>query len=92
MERDNETRRIRIVVLKHQHSDLLMAVSPDHKGLNVVGRSYEEIEKTVVEAVKDLFEAEGRGDMRVILEPEIPVDAHEFKSPVYIASAQPMAA
>lgn len=50
---------IKIRVLCHQTTGLLMATSEDIAGLVVHGRSNEELEKKIPLAVRDLLQASG---------------------------------
>ena len=54
-----EERLVRITVLQHRTTDLLMAVSYDLPGLMVPGRSHEELTAKLPAAIQELMEAEG---------------------------------
>lgn len=83
------TRVIRVHVLKHKRSDLLMAVSDDLRGLMVPGRSEEEILDKLPRAIQELLEAEGEQVDSIDIEPDSPAD---FIPPAYLASAHLAAA
>lgn len=51
---------INIQFVRHEGSDLILAISKDHKGLYVHGRSLAEVETRVEEAIRSIFEAEGK--------------------------------
>lgn len=53
------TRLIKIRVVQHRNSDLLVALSEDLKGLMVPGRSDEELEQKVPDAIREILEAQG---------------------------------
>jgi hypothetical protein len=81
-----QERHFRINVHRHKTTDLLMAVSPDHKGLNVCGRSYDEIDRLIPQAIRALLEAEGIHVVAVGAAKE--QEFSGFDSPTLIASAQ----
>jgi len=58
-ERDIVTRLIKIRVVQHRSSDLLVALSDDLKGLMVPGRNDEELEQKIPSAVREILEAQG---------------------------------
>lgn len=53
------TKTIRIRIVEHRDSGLLVALSEDLKGLMVPGRSDNEIAKKLPDAVREILEAEG---------------------------------
>ncbi len=53
-------RQIRIHVLTHSTTDLLIATSDDLPGLMVAGRSHEQLQHDLPAAIKELLEANGR--------------------------------
>jgi len=82
-----ERRTVRISLLQHRKTGLLLAVSPDLAGLMVPGRSEDELLGKIPAAIQELLEADG---IDVILieqvrrSPEIPED---FIPPAYVADA-----
>jgi hypothetical protein len=58
-DREAITRLIKIRVVQHRTSDLLVALSDDLKGLMVPGRSDEELERKIPMAVREILEAQG---------------------------------
>lgn len=83
-----ESREYRIQVIRHRHSDLLMAISPDHKGINVAARSEAELKNELAAVLQAMLEAQGNHVVRVeVIEVEdAPVD--EFEVNNLIANAQ----
>lgn len=80
-------RHLRITVLQHRITDLLMAVSYDLPGLMVPGRSEEELNVKLPAAIQELLEAEGHQVLSVeIVEKgwDLPAD---FLPPPHIADA-----
>jgi len=57
-----------IEVRQYRDSDLLLATSEDLRGLNVVGRSDQEIESRVPGSVRELLEAQGHRVAQVTAE------------------------
>lgn len=56
---------IAITFLHHQKTDLIIATSPSHKGLMVHGRTVQEVEARIPEAIRALLEAEGKTVMSI---------------------------
>lgn len=54
-----EEKVININVLKHEGSDLLIAISDDLRGLVVHGRSTAELEGRISPAIREVLEAQG---------------------------------
>ncbi len=80
-------RQIRITVLEHRNTDLLMAISYDLPGLMVPGRSEEELAEKIPAAIQEILEAEGNKVLSVeLMEPraDLPED---FIPPAHIADA-----
>lgn len=66
---------ININTLEHRDTGLLIATSPDLKGLYVHGRTREELNRRIPQVIRDLLEASGLKVDRVlplIDEPEAP--------------------
>ncbi len=78
---------IRIKVLEHQRTDLLMAFSPDMPGLVVHGRSAGELEEKIPGALKDLLEAQGFVVEHVDLIRDNEHALPDFGPPAFIANA-----
>jgi hypothetical protein len=57
-----------IEVRRYRDSDLLLATSDDLRGLNVVGRTDQEIELRVPGSVRELLEAQGHSVVDVAAE------------------------
>ena len=86
-DRDRVVKQIRIQILQHKKTDLLMAISHDLPGLLVPGRSEEEIAERLPAAVQEILEAQGKtvvGVPRVRPDPGFPTD---FMPPAYITDA-----
>lgn len=82
-----ETREFRVLVLTHSKTGMLMAVSPDHKGLNVAARSEEELKTLLPQAIRALLEAEG--EKVIAVETRHELDAPPgFDNPSYRAEAR----
>lgn len=56
---------ITVEVMQHEATGLLVAVSEDVKGLYVHGRSPEELEARIPQALRAIFEADGRSAGRI---------------------------
>lgn len=80
-------RRFRVVVRKHAPTGLMVAISPDHNGLNVFGRTEEEIRRLIPDALKALLEAEGGRVLEVTAEHET-ADINGFDNPSFVAEAK----
>ena len=78
---------IRIKILAHNRSDLLMAVSEDLRGLVVHGRSDAEIEAKLPAAVRDLLEADGFGVVSLQIERQDESPVPDFGQPTFVANA-----
>lgn len=57
---------ISVEIVKHRGSDLLVGISDDMRGLYVHGRSYEEVESRIPDAIRELLEAEGKKGVQVL--------------------------
>lgn len=80
-------RQVRITVLKHRDTDLLMATSYDLLGLMVPGRSEEELAEKIPAAIREILEAEGNEVLSVeFMEPRADLP-EEFIPPPHIADA-----
>lgn len=62
----DDIKHIRINVLMHEKTGLMLATSPDHKGLYVHGRTPQELEERIPLAIKALLEAEGKQVLDII--------------------------
>lgn len=78
---------IKVSVLKHDRSDLWMAVSEDMAGLVVHGRSAEEVAERVPGVLQDLLEADGHRVMNVELVEDKERTIPEFGPPAFVANA-----
>ncbi len=78
---------IKIRILAHKGSDLLMAVSDDLRGLVVHGRSDTEIEAKLPAAVRDLLEADGFGVASLQIERHDESPVADFGPPTFVANA-----
>ena len=81
------TRQIRIMILQHRKTDLLLAVSDDLRGLMVPGRSEEDLFAKIPAAIQELLEAEGISVISVDPVREDPDFPADFIPPAYIADA-----
>lgn len=85
-----EEMMIKISTMRLKGSDLIVAFSDDLRGFNVHGRSMEEIESRLPNALKEFLEASGnRVNSVELLEDSVPPG---FESPKFIANAHLMAA
>jgi hypothetical protein len=82
-----EKKSIKIRVLRHSGTDLLMAMSDDMPGLVVHARSDEEIERKLPIAVRDLFEASGFTVASVSLLRDESAAPANFGPPAFIVNA-----
>lgn len=83
-----ESREYRIQVIRHRHSDLLMAISPDHKSINVAARSEAELKSELATVLQAMLEAQGNHVVRIeVIEVE-DAPADEFEVNNLIANAQ----
>lgn len=86
-----EERKFRVDVQRHQATGLFVAISPDHKGLNVFAHSEEALKKLIPDALRALLVAEGKDVVSVTAEHESG-DFEGFVHPGFIAAAQLQAA
>lgn len=82
-----EERTIRIQLLRHEKTGLLVARSDDLLGLAVHGKTAEEIAKKLPSAIRDLLEAEGYKVIGVTAEADDRISRSGFGPPAFIASA-----
>lgn len=80
-------RRYRIVVRSHTTTGLMVGISPDHPGLNVFGRSEDEIGRLLPAALRALLEAEGVQVMEITAKHET-ADVRGFNNPSFVAEAK----
>ena len=78
---------IRIRLLKHKDTDLLMAVSDELRGLVLHGRSVDEIERRLPAAIGDLLRAEGFDVVSMSLMVDKAFEVPDFGPPAFIANA-----
>lgn len=86
-----ERREIHVYVLQHKRNDLMVAISPELRGLVLHGRSSEEIERTLPGAVRDLLEAEGNKIASLTVRRDDRIADAGFGPPPFIADAHLMA-
>lgn len=86
-----EVKSFRIQVLEHRETELLLAISPDHKGLYVHARDLDELEERIPVALQELLEAEGIAVLSVKAVPESEPIAN-FRPLGFIANAELQAA
>ena len=86
--REIVTRTIRIRIVQHRKSDLLVALSDDLKGLMVPGRSELELEQKLPEAVREILEAQGNRVISVVTTREARHLPSAFIDRDYVANAQ----
>ena len=60
------SKRIGIQVIEFDQTGLLIAFSDDLPGLYVYGRSDDDLEKNLPVAIKDLLEAQGKRNVKVV--------------------------
>lgn len=80
-------RQYRIVVRKHEPTGLMVGVSPDHPGLNVFGRSEDDIHRLIPSTLRALLEAEGVKVIEITAEHET-ADIQGFDNPSFMAEAK----
>jgi predicted esterase len=78
---------IKIRVLSHSTTGLLMAMSDDMPGLVVHGRSDEDLERKLPAALRELLEASGFTVVDVTLMRDESAAMHNFGPPAFIANA-----
>jgi len=61
-------RTIRVALMAHRDTGLLIATSDDLKGLFLAGRSEDEIERQLPGAIREILEAEGNEVLSLISE------------------------
>ena len=83
----NMTRQIRIMILRHRKTDLLMAISDDLRGLMVPARSEEDILAKLPAAIQELLEAGGHSAVSVDPVREDPNFPADFIPPAFITNA-----
>lgn len=59
-------RIITVNIIKHRDTGLLLGTSEQMRGLYVHGRSIEELESRIADAIKELLEAEGKTGVKVL--------------------------
>lgn len=65
-----ELRTIRVHLVRNTNTGLLVALSPDMKGLMVAARSEDQIESELSGAIRELLEAQGHRVLSVTAEPD----------------------
>ena len=86
------TKQIRIMILQHKSTDLLLAVSGDLRGLMVPARSEEDLLAKIPAAIHEILEAEGNSVISVDPVREDPDFPTDFIPLAYIADAHLSAA
>lgn len=81
------TKQIRIMILRHKNTDLLLAVSEDLRGLMVPARSEEDLLAKIPAAIQELLEAEGNSVISIDPVREDPDFPADFIPPAYITDA-----
>ncbi|WP_370194410.1 MULTISPECIES: hypothetical protein [Aurantimonas] len=61
----NTRNEITVYTIRHRKTDLLIAMSDEMKGLYVHGRSFDELQERIPQAITALLEAEGHSDVNV---------------------------
>lgn len=87
-----EERVIRVHLVEHRKTGLLAAVSDDLRGLVVHGRTPQEIEKLLPDAIRDILVAQGFEVISVTAEPDERLNSAGFGPPAFIANASLAAA
>jgi hypothetical protein len=80
-------KRIKISVIAHKTSDLLLAYSDDLKGFVVHGHTFEELIEKSPAAVREVLEAQGIEVDSVVVEPNDGLELANFIPPSFIAQA-----
>jgi hypothetical protein len=83
-----ETRTIRVAVMEHRDTGLLIATSDDLKGLVLAGRTEDAIGKQLPDAVRILLEAEGSNVLSLTTGRDSTGLPNSFTTHGFIASAQ----
>jgi siroheme synthase (precorrin-2 oxidase/ferrochelatase) len=83
-----EVRTIRVNVVRNVKSGLLVALSPDMKGLMVAARTEEQIEEELPGAIQEMLEAAGHRVISVTAEPDPKGLPAGFSTTGLIASAR----
>lgn len=81
-----EEKRIRIRLLRHNKTDLLMAVSEDLRGLVVHGHTVEEIEGRLPSLAQDLLEADGYKVESIELVEDKSLTFKDYGPPAFLAN------
>lgn len=84
-------RSIAVEVMQHKTTGLLVAQSEDLPGLMVAARTYEQLEREIPEAIKEVLEASGSKVVSVDTEPKAGASA-KFAQRCVIAHARLSAA
>jgi hypothetical protein len=82
-----DEKSIRIKVLCHKNTGLLMAMSDEMPGLIVHARTDAELEDKLPLAVRDLLEASGHEVVQVTVVRDESSAMHNFGPPAFIANA-----
>lgn len=80
-------RTVRIKVLQHKKTDLLLAMSDDLSGLMVPARSEKELMGKIPAAVQEILEAQGADVVSVEAVRDDPDFPKDFAPPAYLADA-----
>ena len=84
-------RSIAVEVIQHKTTGLLVAQSEDLPGLMVAARTYEQLEREIPEAIREILEASGKTVLSVDTEPKSGISA-KFVQRCVIAHARLSAA
>lgn len=66
MKKMRNSKTISVEIIEHRETGLLVGLSSDMAGLYVHGRSVEEVERRIPLAIKEILEAEGKNNVRVV--------------------------
>lgn len=81
-----EEKTIRIRILRHDKTDLLMAVSEDLPGLVVHGHTVDEIEKRLPSVARDLLEVRGHRVESIELVRDKALTFKDYGPPAFLAN------
>jgi hypothetical protein len=81
-----ENNFLKIDVVEHRKTGLMVAISKDLPGLTVHGRNEEELDERVPEAIRSMLEAQGHTVESVVKVEEAPATAFRSSTAQYAAA------
>ena len=82
------SRLIRVQIMRHKATGLMVGVSDDLKGLMVAGNTEDEIEARMADAIREILEEKGERILSVTVEPDRAGVPEGFSNATLIANAR----